>query len=170
LQTTPTKEDSFVSDYKEAALNLPLKPGMFPVEIAKIREFATALMDDSPAYRSTEKARAAGFKDMPVPVTFLVCNIYAEPGENGMMALLDSGIAKRGMLLHGEQEFNYLRPIYVGEKFTVKNKVVDAYEKEGSRGGKMVFFVNESEFIGADGKTAATSRAIIIERRPAPKA
>ena len=64
----------------------------------------------------------------------------------------------------------YLRPLYVGEKFTVTNKIVDAYEKDGSRGGKMVFFVSQSEYVGDDGKPAARSRQIIIERKPAPKA
>ena len=156
-------------DFKDA-LELELKQGTFPVEIAKIREFSTALLDESPAYRSSEQARAAGFKDMPIPVTFLVAGAYTEAGQNGLMAILDAGIAKRGMMLHGEQEFEYLRPIYVGERFTVNNTMVDAYEKEGSRGGKMVFFVAQSEYIGEDGKPAARSRMIVIERKPAPKA
>ena len=163
------QEDNPLPDIKDA-LKLELNPGTFPVEIAKIREFSTSLLDDSPAYRSSAKAKAAGFKDMPVPVTFLVANAYAEPGQNGLMAIMDAGIAKRGMMLHGEQEFEYLRPIYVGERLTVTNKIVDAYEKEGSRGGSMVFFVAESEFTGEDGKPAARTRMIIIERRPAPKA
>ena len=158
-----------MSDYKEA-LSLKLQSSAFPVEIAKVREFATSLLDDSPEYRSTAAARAAGYKDMPVPVILPMCGIYAEPGTNPLIAILDAGIAKRGMILHGEQEFAYNRPVYVGEKFTVNQKLVEVYEKEGAKGGSMVFFVAKSEFVDAEGKVACTSRGTFIERKPAPKA
>ena len=158
-----------MSDFKEA-LAIKLQSGTFPVEIAKVREFATALLDDSPEYRSTAAARAAGYKDMPVPITVLIAAAYTEPGTSAMHAILESGIAKRGMMLHGEQEFTYNRPVYVGEKFIVNQKVVNVYEKPNSKGGSMVFFEAESEFVDADGKVACTSRGTFIERRPAPKA
>lgn len=158
-----------MSDFKEA-LGIQLQSGSFPVEIAKVREFAASLLDDSPEYRSTAAAKAAGYKDMPVPVTVLMAAAYNEPGTSAMGAILDSGIAKRGMLLHGEQEFTYNRPVYVGEKFVVNQKVVNAYEKPNSKGGSMVFFEAESEFVDAEGKVACTSRGTFIERRPAPKA
>ena len=158
-----------MSDFK-AALGLKLQSGTFPVEIAKVREFATALLDDSPEYRSTAAAKAAGYKDMPVPIILPMAAAYSEPGTSALGAVLDAGIAKRGMLLHGEQEFTYIRPVYVGEKFIVNQKVVNVYEKPNSKGGSMVFFEAESAYVDADGKVACTSRGTFIERRPAPKA
>ena len=52
-------------DYKDA-FALKLKSSHFPVEIAKVREFASSLLDESPEYRSTEAARAAIENDVHV--------------------------------------------------------------------------------------------------------
>ena len=35
--------------------------------------------------------------------------------------------------MFGEQELEYLRPLYVGETLTVRSEVADVYEKKGKR-------------------------------------
>ena len=52
-------------------------------------------------------------------------------------------MANGGLLLHGEQEFIYHRPIVVGDVLVGEGKVVDAYQKE-SKGKTMTFFVSET--------------------------
>jgi acyl dehydratase len=40
---------------------------------------------------------------------------------------------KTGTAMFGEQELEYLRPLYVGEILTIQGTVVDVYEKQGKR-------------------------------------
>ena len=35
--------------------------------------------------------------------------------------------------MFGEQELEYLRPLYVGETLTIRAEIVDVYEKQGKR-------------------------------------
>jgi len=154
----------------EDAIGMALPSSTLPVERGKIREFATALLDDSPIYRNREAAQAAGFPDTPVPVTFPICaHLYSDTGGAAIMHLIEQGIVERGFVLHGEQEFIYHRPVYAEEKFTVQQKVVDAYQKEGGKGSMMTFFVVESALVDAHGETACAARTIVLERKPVGK-
>lgn len=155
--------------YKDA-LTLDFGSSELPIEMGKIREMSTALLDSSPCYRSDEKAKAAGLPGMPAPITFpMVSALYQDTAANPITKLMEMGIVARGYVVHGEQEFIYHRPVYAGEKFTVTARVSDAYQKEGGRGGLMTFYVADAEAVGADGKPAFISRMLIIERTSAIK-
>jgi acyl dehydratase len=155
--------------YKDATAVKP-ETTQFPIELGRVRDFATALLDSSPHYKSKEKAAAAGLPGIPTPITFPMCmGLYEDDVKGAMMKLFDAGIATRGYVVHGEQEFVYHRPVYVGETLAVTTRIVDAYQKEGGRGGLMTFFVAEAEAVGADGKPAFASRMLIIERTGAIK-
>ena len=52
-------------------------------------------------------------------------------------------MAKGGIILHGEQEFLYHRPVFVGDVLVGEGHVVDAYTKE-SKGKTMTFIVTET--------------------------
>jgi hydroxyacyl-ACP dehydratase HTD2-like protein with hotdog domain len=67
-------------------------------------------------------------------------------------------------LVHGEQEFEYTRPIRAGETLTLKGRIADIYEKTGSS-GTLDFVVLETEAKDADGKTVFFSRNTLISRR-----
>ena len=62
-------------------------------------------------------------------------------------------------ILHGEQEFELLKPILVGDMLTGTAKVADVYEKEGGRGGKMTFMVTEIEYKNQKGEKVAIARS-----------
>ena len=49
-------------------------------------------------------------------------------------------MAKGGLILHGEQEFIYHRPVQVGDVLVGEGKITDAYQKE-SKGRTMTFIV-----------------------------
>jgi acyl dehydratase len=66
-------------------------------------------------------------------------------------------------VLHGEQEFTYLKPIYAGDVLTAVTKVTDVYEKTGGRGGTMTFVVMDTEFTNQKGEKVAISRSVTIE-------
>jgi hypothetical protein len=73
-------------------------------------------------------------------------------------------LASGGLLLHGEQEFIYHRPIVVGDVLVGEGSIVDAYQKE-SKGKTMTFVVSEMNWKDEKtGEPVATVRNNLIVR------
>lgn len=152
----------------------PMSKSTVVVERGPVTNFATAVCDDSPVYRDPGAAKDAGLKAIPAPPTFpFVMQTWGQfpeiqPGDaptgNPMGEVLGPLMAKGGLILHGEQEFIYHRPVYVGDVLAGEGTVVDAYTKE-SKGKTMTFVVTET--VWRDEKTGepvVTSRFNVIHR------
>ena len=86
------------------------------------------------------------------------------PSGNPMVAVLGPLMANGGLILHGEQEFTYHRPVFGGDVLEGTGLVVDAYQKE-SKGKTMTFVVVETAWSDrATGEPVCTSRMNIIHR------
>jgi acyl dehydratase len=145
------------------------------VERAPLANFAKAVKDDNAVYSDVNAAEAAGFDGTPAPPTFGFAlefwGRYPElqkgltPVEgNPMMEVIGKLMQNGGLILHGEQEFEYHRPIVAGDVLRSEGKVVDAYEKE-SKGKTMTFVVTET--VWSDDKTGEpvlTARFNLIHR------
>jgi acyl dehydratase len=135
-----------------------------PVEWGKVREFARAIRDPNPVYFDPEAAkRECG--GVPVPVTFLVTSSFWQGADSVPSADFD---LRR--ILHGAQEFEFFKPIFVGDVLTGVSRITDVYEKEGGRGGKMTFVVMETQYTNQKGDKVAASRSTLIETGQAVKA
>ena len=94
---------------------------------------------------------------------------YSRPpdpdGDPQLMAkTIGSLMAKGGLILHGEQEFEYHRPMVVGDVLAGEGKVLDLYEKE-SKGRTMTFLVMETTYRdGRTGEPVLTTRMNLIHR------
>ena len=69
-----------------------------------------------------------------------------DPNKGGLLRLLNVDI---GLILHGEQHFEYFAPVVVGDKVTCQEKVVDIYDKKG---GALWFVVQEMEMKDQSGQ------------------
>ena len=84
--------------------------------------------------------------------------------QTGMDQMIGALMAKGGIILHGEQEFAYHRPVVVGDVLVGEGHVVDAYAKE-SKGKTMTFLVTETVWRDeASGEPVVTSRFNLIHR------
>lgn len=123
-----------------------LAPAVVCVERGPVQFFADALGNNSPIYRSAKAAAAAGATGIPVPPTFTFAAAHwgtfndlqpRAPKDSAtlveLIALLRNG--RKGVVLHGEQEFTYHRPHYVGETLDVDGYVESVDEKPGADGG-----------------------------------
>jgi acyl dehydratase len=130
-----------------------------PIEWGKVREFALAIKDPNPAYLDPEFAQRV-HGGIPIPPTFLMTSLgwEAPEWESGKVIQLDYSNG-----VHGEQEFELLKPIFVGDVLTWTCRIADIYEKEGGRGGKMKFAVVESHYINQRGEKVAIARNVMIE-------
>jgi acyl dehydratase len=123
-----------------------------PVELGKIRELARAMKDENPSYRDGAHAVA--------PPTFLmtIAHWIRDLGETRTAVKLDYT-----RLLHGEQEFEYVKPIFAGDTLTSQGKIASVEKRPGKRGGEMTFAVIETEFKNQKGEVVLYSRSTVIE-------
>jgi acyl dehydratase len=161
-----------VTDFSEY-IGMPTSKGTLVVERAPLTNFAKAVLDDNPIYRNADEARTAGFDDLPAPPTFgfSIQNWGRweelqpddQPKRNPMMEVIGGLMAKGGLVLHGEQAFEYHRPLTVGQRLTYEGTVKDIYQKP--TGDKtMTFMVIEDTYRGEDGEPVLTSTMNIIHR------
>ena len=147
------------------------------VERGPIEFFATAVQDANPIYHDAGAAAAAGFSGIPAPPTFsfvmghLGTRGEEQPpdptgGKNPMFGVMGELMAKGGLVLHGEQEFVYHRPVVEGDVLDGAGHVTDIYEKE-SKGSIMTFIVMETVWRDAAGEPVVTERFNLIHRRKA---
>ncbi len=86
---------------------------VYEVAREKIREFATAIGDQSPVYRDPAAARALGHPDVIAPPTFAI----AITSQVGSQVVMDPELGlDYSRVVHGEQRFLHHRPIRVGDR------------------------------------------------------
>ncbi|MHB8262442.1 MAG: FAS1-like dehydratase domain-containing protein [Acidimicrobiales bacterium] len=145
------------------------------LERGPVAYFAIGVCDKSPVYQDPRAAEAAGLPAIPVPPTFSFAwdtwGKFVEmqpddvPQESAIGEVVGSLMSKGGVILHGEQEFIYHKPVFVGDVLLGEGKVVDAYRKE-SKGHVMTFVIAEMVWRDDEtGELAVTSRTNIIHRQ-----
>lgn len=81
----------------------------------KVREFARAVKSRNPLHHDVDAASAAGFSDLVAPPTFPV--VVQEATLAQLLAEPDADI-DFSRVVHGEQRFDYSRPIVAGDELT----------------------------------------------------
>ncbi len=81
-----------------------------------------------------------------------------------MRKLMGDLMKEGGIVLHGEQEFVYHKPVQVGETLHQEGKIVDLYSKE-AKGKTMTFLVTETVFKDDAGDPVVTERFNLIHRK-----
>ena len=126
--------------------------GKMRVEFGKIREFARAVKEDNPLYFDEALCLA--------PPTFLMTMALWIGGLGESRSAVKLDLPR---VLHGEQEFEYVKPIHGDDVLTFRSRTKEVFEKEGKRGGNMLFVVGETEFRNQHGEVVAYSRSTVIE-------
>jgi len=133
------------------------EPVLHEVEKGSIRRFAEALGDPSPLALDEVAARAAGFAGLVAPPTYALTLGWSERFRHS----LDLGTRS---VLHGEQSFDYARPIVAGDRIVVRSKVAGVQERAGAS-GPMDVLVIEDEGRDEKGELVFKARATLILRR-----
>jgi acyl dehydratase len=119
-------------------------PVVFEVEKGAIVKLAQAIGDPHPDYRDGVAA----------PPTFPTSFRMAIPG------LADVDPAR---FLHGEQEYEYARPIRAGDRITCVARIANVTEKD-TRVGRATFVVAEIDGRDEAGEPVFTGRATLLVR------
>ena len=127
-------------------------------EAGQLRFFAKAIGETDPVYTDEAAAKAAGYKSLPVPPTFLVCLSGEGRDIEAQLRIYEFDL---GRILHAEQSFEYHKPAVAGDVLTFDSKIVDVYEKAG---GRLQFVVNEVRVTNQDGEHIADLRCSLVQR------
>jgi acyl dehydratase len=159
----------------KSLIGTPTGRSKITVERGPVSNFAKAVTDENPIYQDPDKAREAGFENIPAPPTWGFAMAHwgtfpeqqpadATKGRNPVMEIIGGLMQKGGLILHGEEEFIYHRPVVVGDVLDGEGKVTDIYEKE-SKGKTMTFVVTENVYKDAStGDPVLTTRMNLIHR------
>lgn len=160
----------------KSIIGKPTRATRVRIERGPVTKFAEALKDENPVYHEQKAAEAAGFSGTPVPPTYAFAWSHSgayrdeqppDPtdGENVMAEVIGGLMASGGIVLHGEEEFEYHRPVVVGDVLVGEGVVKDVYEKE-SKGKTMTFLVMETVWKDdATGEPVLTERFNLIHRK-----
>ena len=121
----------------------------------KVREFARAVFATNPVNLDPEAARAAGHADVVAPPTFPV--VVQEQTLAQLLADTDAGI-DFSRVVHGDQRFEYSRPIVAGDELTAQ-LTVTAVKTLG--GNAMVTAETRITDAGGDHVVTATSTLVV---------
>ena len=147
----------------------------FPVEAGAIQQFARAIGDTNPIYSDAEFAQTQPVGGLVAPPTFGMAADHYDPDYNrrpqpgvkwfgsGRQAIgSQQGVFNKdgGSGFHAEQIFEYHRPIRAGDELTVETFEGRRWEKEGRRGGSLVFSETVTEMRDASGELVLTARFI----------
>ncbi|MBS0549380.1 MAG: MaoC family dehydratase N-terminal domain-containing protein [Proteobacteria bacterium] len=138
------------------------KPFTTVVEAGKVKLFCKAIGEEDPIHTDEAAAKEAGYPGVVAPLTFLRALQADDPDKGGLLRMLNVDI---GLILHGEQHFEYFAPVVVGDKLTCQQKVIDIYDKKG---GALWFVVQEMDMKNQAGKLVAKGRGVTVVRNPDP--
>jgi acyl dehydratase len=133
-------------------------PAGAPYEVSrvKIAEFADAIGDPNPLYRDRDAARAAGFADVIAPPTFAI--VVSTAGS--ARAVADPGLGLNyAMVVHGEQRFEYARPLMAGDVVTARSTISDIRDA-----GRNAMLSTVTEISTTEGEHVCTAHSTLVER------
>ncbi len=147
----------------------------FPVEAGHILLFARAIGDTNPTFEGA----ISGAAPVPAPPTFVQASAQFDPeyflrpqpgqawfgsGKNATgLTKKDAGDGGRGGGgggLHAEQHYTYHRPLRAGDVLTGTVVPGKNWEKQGRRGGKLVFSESVIEYRDQSGELVVTARGV----------
>jgi hypothetical protein len=158
----------------KSVIGQPTGKSKVVVERGPVQHFADAVLSASPIYHDPAAAQQAGFDNIPAPPTWPFAmefsGQFAEmqpadgPTGSPLATVLGPLMAKGGLILHGEEEFLYHRPIVVGDVLIGDGVISDVYQKE-SKGRTMTFICSETKWTEeSTGEPVVTARMNLIHR------
>ena len=127
----------------------------FVVERGKVAEFARAVHDPADVYLDERAAVDAGYETIPAPPTFVRTAYFPRyrPDDTGQGLGFHEDLGfHQPRTVHGEQRYEYDRPLLVGDELTGRTTLEDVFERDGRRGGTLTFAVLRTDFTDTAGE------------------
>jgi len=130
---------------------------VYQVGREKVREFARAIGESSPLSFDVETARAAGYSDLVAPPTFAIIVSF----EAGRQAAFDPELGlDYTRVVHGEQSFEYTRPIVAGDELVCTATIHAVREAAGND-----ILTTRGDITTVSGEPVCTTYSVLVSRR-----
>ena len=160
-------EDFEITDAMRAHIGAESPPWPFEVTTTSVRSFARGVGYTDPVYFDVEAARAAGYRDLPAPPTYLGTPVFI-PGQSSDtfshpsqgLPNIDHGLTG---LLDGGTETEYYDTICAGDTLIAVQKLIDLQTRSSGSLGKMLVTTAETRFTNKEtGKVVALQRGQVL--------
>ena len=149
----------------------------FPVEASHVMMFARSIGDPNDIYYDEDYAKSTDQGGVIAPPTFVQASAQFDPdyflrpkigqewfgsakGPTGITKKGESSGGGGGGGLHAEQHYVYHRQLKVGDVLTAEVKPGKSWEKEGRRGGKLLFSETVTEYRDQNGELVITATGV----------
>ncbi|MDA1299594.1 MAG: MaoC family dehydratase N-terminal domain-containing protein [Proteobacteria bacterium] len=161
----------------------------FPIEAGHVMMFARSIGDADEIYYNEDYARSTEIGNIPAPPTFVQAGAQFDPdyflrprigqewfgsakGPTGITQRSGSGGGSGGGGggggLHAEQHYVYHKQLKVGDVLSATTKPGKSWEKQGRRGGKLMFSESVTEYRDQAGELVVTATSVGVRtERPA---
>lgn len=126
------------------------------VERDHVVRFAEAIGEEAAVFLDADAARAAGYPEQLAPPTFVTTMQILASAQAAADPDLGLDYTR---VVHGEQAYEYRRPVRVGDALTAVPRIADIRAR-----GPLEFLVVESEITDADAETVVIARTTLITR------
>ena len=137
-------------------------PFTIEVERCKIHELTSAIGDLNPIYHSREAAQQAGYKDVPLfPTAPTMFGFWGNTKFGSQLASIGINVMR---VLHGEEEYEYLAPIYPGDILTGVTTIVEGKTRKGKDGSTLDILTTETRYTNQDNIPVLNTRTMVVVR------
>jgi len=142
------------------------EPWTYEVTTTSVRAFARGVGYTDPVYYDVEAAKAAGYRSLPAPPTYLGTPVFL-PGRSSD-TFSGPVSTRRGLqhglkgLLDGGTETIYYADVCAGDTLTLVSRLADLEVKESKSLGKMLVTTTEARYTNQHGTLVAVQRSQAI--------
>ena len=151
-----------ISDEMRAVVGVASEPWNHEVTTTSVRAFARGVGYSDPVYFDEAAARAAGYRSLPCPPTYLGTPVFIPGKSNDTFSgpknsgpSLNHGLKN---VLDGGTETEYFADICAGDTLSVTTCCADLSIRESKTTGQMLIVTSESTFTNQNGKIVAKQR------------
>lgn len=143
-----------------------------PVSARDIRRYALSIDDFNPIYFDENAAKKGKYGGLTAPPVYVTWAVGVPGSEKGVKDLGEDGLASFIGVpeipnvwdlgwVRGGDDFEFIRPVRVNDRVTVKGKIVEMKEKDGKT-GKLVFVTSEFLYENQAGELLTKHRVTMI--------
>jgi len=153
--------DQLITDEMRACIGRAAPPVDLPEEISAsdVRRFVDIVGETNMLYRDAEYAKQFGYKGRVVPPMVVVQMFRRIDDEEGKSSDWQSSdwlqlpLPKHySVSRNAGHEFEWLAPVYVGDRLTIQQRFTDIYAKQGRAGVPVIYLVREVEIRNQHGQ------------------
>ncbi len=153
----------------------------FPVDRSAVMLFARSLLDINTAFSNPDDPATVANGGIVTSPTFVQSSAHWEPNyvldltrpkteaekaalaERAKQSSGGGGGGGLGRGLHAEQHYEYHHPIHPGDTLNVTSRSGERWEKQGRKGGKLMFSESVTEYRNQDGVLCVTATSVGVQ-------